>query len=358
MEKANAKIVILGAGLTGLTIAHGLQKIGVKAMLLEARERLGGRIHTVQNPDGAPIELGATWLGQQHQALQALVKELGLKLFPQRLGNNAIFEAISTSPPQLVKMPPNQDPSFRIAGGTSTLINRLTATIADTQIKLGEVVQSIDFVDEKCQLKTEQNSYTADIVISTLPPNLLVNTINFSPALSTNLVEIAEQTHTWMGESIKVGLRFPTAFWRAANLSGTVFSNVGPVSEMYDHANVEDTNFALKGFLSGGLYGASREQRLNLILQQLRKYYGTRADEYSAYEEAVWRLERFSFFDYKSYLLPHQNNGHEALLDAYYDGRFFLAGAETSTNFGGYMEGAVLSAHRIVARLSSLLKGA
>ncbi len=358
MEKTNAKIVILGAGLTGLTIAYGLQKIGIKATLLEARERLGGRIHTVKTAGGAPIELGATWLGPRHQALQGLLQELGLPLFPQNLGDNAIFEAISTSPPQLVKMPPNQDPSFRIAGGTSSLIDRLAATIAEKQLKLGEVVQSIDFVDQQCQIKTAQNSYPADIVISTLPPNLLVNTIDFSPALSANLVEVATQTHTWMGESIKVGLRFPNAFWRAPKLSGTVFSNVGPVSEMYDHANVEDTHFALKGFLSSGLYGASREQRLNLILQQLRKYYGTPVDEYSAYEEAIWRLERFSFFDYKSYVLPHQNNGHVALLDSYYEGRFFLAGAETSSSFGGYMEGAVLSANRIVATLTSLLKDA
>ncbi len=337
-------ILIIGAGLTGLTLAYYLKQKNSTVQIVEARERLGGRIHTLYSDQNAPLEMGATWLGKKHHHLTTLLQALNIGIFEQKLGDRAIYEPISTSPPQIVKLPPNTDPSFRIKGGTSTLIQALANELDPNTIHTGQRVQAIHQVADKIIVTTNHQSFEAAVVISTLPPFLLTETIDIQPALPANLLQLTQQTHTWMGESIKVALTYPSPFWRKENSSGTLFSNVGPIPEMYDHTNVEEDRFALKGFLNGTYYTLSKTERLELIRRQLRKYFGQQADDFTAYEEAVWRNDPFTFAPYPKHVLPHQNNGHPLFRQPYLDGRLFIAGAETAATFPGYMDGAVESA--------------
>ena len=348
MNPAIPNIVIVGAGLTGLTTAYLLKKVGIKATIIEARPRIGGRIHTRYQEGEAPFELGATWLGQKHQYINTLLKELDLPIHEQALGKTAIYEYLSTSPHQLVQLPPNTDPSYRIKGGSSVLIQRLAAELEAEQLQLGQVVQSIAFKENNIDIQTNKASFQATQVITTLPPNLLVSSITFSPALPTNVVELAKNTHTWMGESIKVGFTFPEAFWKTDQLSGTIMSNVGPIGEMYDHSNKVATQFALKGFLNDAFHAASKEERQKIALLQLRKYYGEKADSFTAYVECVWRKEPYTFTAYEDSIMPHQNNGHPLLRAPLMDGQLIIAGSETATNFPGYMDGAVQSAYNVL----------
>ena len=69
-------LLIIGAGLTGLSSAYFLRNLGLKAILLEARDRPGGRIHTLYDSVLAPREMGATWLGKKHEHLNDLLSEL------------------------------------------------------------------------------------------------------------------------------------------------------------------------------------------------------------------------------------------------------------------------------------------
>jgi monoamine oxidase len=345
------KIVILGAGLTALNLAYQLKKQNIDATLLEARDRIGGRIHTLKMENQAPMELGATWLGKKHTALIALLQELELPIFEQKQGPLAIYESMSTSPPQLVQLPPNPEPTYRIVGGTSTLIEKLAKQLSENQIRLNQVVKEIKFNDHHIQIQTNTSSFEADIVISTLPPNLLVSTINLTPSLPQDILEITRNTHTWMGESIKVGLQFEEAFWQAGNSSGTIFSNVGPINEMYDHSTLENDQHALKGFLNGSFHAVSKEDRKAVVLRQLRKYYGSKVDEHQTYQECVWRAEPYTFAPYQENILPHQFNSHPAYRQSFYDGRFFIAGSETAAQFGGYMDGAVRSANWVIQQL-------
>lgn len=344
-------IFIIGAGLTGLTLAYLLKNTNYKVTILEARNRIGGRIHTLYKDGFAPLEMGATWLGKKHTALVELLEELNLETFPQILGQRAIFEPISTSPPQLVQLPPNNDPSFRIKGGTTKLIHTLANQLDQEQILLNQIVQSIESEDNELTVKTNTASYTADYVVSTLPPFLLQNSIEIKQALPKDFSQIAQNTHTWMGESIKVSLTYAQPFWRSQGLSGTIYSNVGPIPEMYDHTDADDQFFALKGFLNGAYFSLSKDERLALVLRQLRKYFGVKADTYTSYEESVWRKEAFTFAPYQSHVLPHQNNGHPIYQHAYLDGKFFIAGAETAAQFPGYMDGAVRSAKFVFQQL-------
>ncbi|MDR3763590.1 MAG: NAD(P)/FAD-dependent oxidoreductase [Acidobacteriota bacterium] len=62
MIRESADVIVIGAGAAGLTAARALAHSGRSVLLLEARNRLGGRIHTVPDSQGQPIELGAEFI--------------------------------------------------------------------------------------------------------------------------------------------------------------------------------------------------------------------------------------------------------------------------------------------------------
>ncbi|MEL6191085.1 MAG: NAD(P)/FAD-dependent oxidoreductase [Bacteroidota bacterium] len=354
MDHPHRDIIIIGGGLSGLSLAYFLQEAGISVTILEARGRIGGRIQTLYEEGKAPLEMGATWLGKKHTSLTSLLEKLGLHTFEQYLGDKAIYEPISTSPPQLVILPKNEEPSYRIAGGSSSLIQNLSQKIEGRQqVLTQQTVTTLEDQEDHIEVVTSKKTFTAKYVISTLPPFLLAKTVGFEPALPQDLLGIMHSTHTWMGESIKVALTFEKPFWRENDLSGTIFSNVGPIPEMYDHSDVEDQSYALCGFLNGNYFSLKKEERLSLILNQLRKYFGTEVENYLSYEEVVWRDEGLTFAPYEEHVLPHQHNGHSIYQSPIWNGKLFIAGTETADTFPGYMDGAVSSAQSVAKAIQA-----
>jgi len=70
--------VIIGAGISGLTAAYYLGQGGWQVALLEARDRVGGRIWTHHSPSGLPIELGAEFIHGERVATWELIRQAGL----------------------------------------------------------------------------------------------------------------------------------------------------------------------------------------------------------------------------------------------------------------------------------------
>ena len=73
------RVIVIGAGFAGLGAASALRTAGVDVQVLEARDRIGGRVHTVSLGDGVVADVGAAWL-QQHgtNSLARLAKQLGI----------------------------------------------------------------------------------------------------------------------------------------------------------------------------------------------------------------------------------------------------------------------------------------
>ncbi|MDB4534530.1 FAD-dependent oxidoreductase [Vicingaceae bacterium] len=342
-------IIIVGAGLSGLLTAYLLKKEGIPFKILEARDRIGGRINTIYKTKKAPIDLGATWFTNQHLQLITLLKELGIEYFEQSLDNKVYYESSEISPVQLVQIP-SQSPSYRISGGSLTLINSLIDKLDETDILLNQSVKHIKINTNSIQVNSDE-AFECNSIVLAIPPKLWSKKIAFDPVLPTNLMNVATQTQTWMEDSIKVALTYDQPFWKKENLSGTLFSNIGPITEFYDHSNHNKSRYALCGFMNTDLNKSSYTDRRKVVIKQLINIFGQRAAEYNDYEECIWSNEENTFEYSENFLIPHQNNGNPIFNNSVFNGKVLISSTESASNFPGYMEGAVISANKTAIEL-------
>ncbi|MFI6940460.1 flavin monoamine oxidase family protein [Streptomyces sp. NPDC050418] len=77
-----ADVVVIGGGLAGLTAARDLKKAGKSVLVLEARDRVGGRVLNLKVPGGGVTEGGGEFIGPTQDRMKALADELGVGTFP------------------------------------------------------------------------------------------------------------------------------------------------------------------------------------------------------------------------------------------------------------------------------------
>jgi monoamine oxidase len=91
MNEDRFDVAIIGAGLSGLTTALRLHEAGRSVVVLEARERVGGRTLNEPIGDGQVVELGGQWVGPSHTAILALAAEVGVDTFPTHISGDHLF---------------------------------------------------------------------------------------------------------------------------------------------------------------------------------------------------------------------------------------------------------------------------
>ncbi len=84
-------VIVVGAGLSGLSAAHQLVANGVDVVVLEARDRVGGRTLTTQ-VGGGTFDVGGQWIGPEQRRMVALVEQLGIATFPTWVDGKRLIE--------------------------------------------------------------------------------------------------------------------------------------------------------------------------------------------------------------------------------------------------------------------------
>ena len=87
-----ADVVVVGAGLAGLAAADGLQRAGRSVLVLEARDRVGGRLEGALLGGRVPVDLGGQWLGAGQRRLAALAADLGVATFPTHTEGDTVLD--------------------------------------------------------------------------------------------------------------------------------------------------------------------------------------------------------------------------------------------------------------------------
>jgi len=128
MTAIERDVVIIGAGASGLTAATELRRHGLSVAVLEARDRVGGRLWT-ETIDGAMLEIGGQWVSPDQDALKGTLAELGLETYPRyRAGDNVYINASG-------EMSRFQGEIFPVSATTEhelvTLIDKLDALVAE-----------------------------------------------------------------------------------------------------------------------------------------------------------------------------------------------------------------------------------
>ena len=91
MATTEADVIVIGAGLAGLSAARALAARGAEPVVVEARDRVGGRTLNEELAGGEVIEVGGEWVGPTQTRLLALAQELGVETFPTHIdGRNTL----------------------------------------------------------------------------------------------------------------------------------------------------------------------------------------------------------------------------------------------------------------------------
>ena len=186
-------ILIVGGGLAGLIAARRLHHAGVTFRLLEARERLGGRVLSVDAggtvaTDG--FDLGPSWFWPGTQpALHALVRELGLTAFPQKTARaKSSSTGCRARSRSAIAYPRSRCPSpCGLAGGSGALISGLAADLLGDSIRLGARVTHVSRHAGEGSAEVRftmasgsDETMRASHILFALPPRLLEATVTFS----------------------------------------------------------------------------------------------------------------------------------------------------------------------------------
>ena len=115
-------VVVVGAGVTGLTAARRLHAAGKRVVVLEARERVGGRLLT-DDVDGVRLEVGGQWVSPDQSALLHLLDELGLETYPRHRDGASVYVGLDGERRTFT------GEAFPVNATTAAEVDRLTAEL-------------------------------------------------------------------------------------------------------------------------------------------------------------------------------------------------------------------------------------
>jgi monoamine oxidase len=403
---SSVDVAIIGAGAAGLGAAHALKDSGLSVMVLEARDRVGGRAHTILAAPGVIFDLGCGWLHSANKnSFVKIAKQLNFEIdktrppwreqsfdtgFPlsarqefiaaldafydraeegvRRGGDdtashylepgnrwNPMIHAISTyvngcelDQVSIRDMAAYEETeiNWRVRRGYGAL---MTAYGAPCPLALNTEVTLIDHSGQRVRIETSRGALTASKVIVTIPTNLIADeAIRFHPALPAK-VEAARGVPLGVDDKVMLALDDPDALPKDGNLRGATMRTAMGSFHLRPFGQP-----CIEGFFGGSFAreledagdGAFAAESIDQIVALLGSDFRRKLRPLA---ESRWARDPFARGAY-SHALPGRA-GDRAVLAAPVDGRLFFAGEATSPNFFSTAHGARDSGERAAAEV-------
>src|SRR6267142_690947 len=413
---SSVDVAIIGAGAAGLGAANALKNSGLSVLVLEARDRVGGRAHTIMASPDVTFDVGCGWLhSADENSFVKIAEQLGFeinkslppwrerahgKAFPQEdrddfiralnafydraehaavqamksgrdgaanlclePGNrwNPMIDAISTyingcelDQVSLLDMDAYEDTdiNWRVRRGYGALIAAYGATCP---LALNCEVTLIDHSEKSVRIETSRGTLSAGKVIVTVPTNLIADqSIRFHPPLPAK-VDAARGLPLGLADKVTLALDEPDALPVEGNLRGATMR-----TEMGTYHMRPFGQPCIEGFF-GGRFAQSLEDAgegaiAAASIDEIVSFLGNDfRRKLKPLAESRWAHDPFARGSY-SHALPGRAGDREVLA-APVDGRLFFAGEATSPGFFSTAHGARDSGERaaeeVLASLAS-----
>ncbi len=406
MASGETEVAIIGGGAAGVAAARHLRDAGIDCLLIEARDRLGGRAWTVPGPDGAALDLGCGWLhsadrnpwvaiaraqglaidkapppwtrspltfqpGERddfHAAMAkffARVSELAggdvdvpvsAALVPGGRWNallGAIVTFISGDEPEKVSARDfddydNTEVNWRVVEGYGTAVANHGRGVPAA---LGCAVQRIDHSGRRLTIDTTRGTLRANRAIVTLPTTVLAGMETlFAPALPEK-TQAARDLPLGLAAKLFFALEGPEEFEPDGSLFGKKDSTATAAYHLRPFGRPQIEAY-FGGTLARGLEAEGEAAFFDFAVCQLGDNFGGIARRLKPIRIHRWGADPFARGAY-SYAVPGRA-GARAILAAPVDDRLFFAGeacskADYSTAHGAYLTGIAAAAHAMNA---------
>jgi monoamine oxidase len=392
---SSVDVAIIGAGAAGLGAGHALRRSGLSVIVLEARDRVGGRGHTVMASPEVTFDLGCGWLHSADQnsfveIAEALDFEIDRKLPPWRerawgkafppgdrddfirsldefferleqaakggvdhpaslyleSGNrwNPMIDAISsyingceTDSLSILDFDAYEDSNinWRVRRGYGAL---MAAHGASLPLAFNCAVALIDHSAKRLRIETSQGTLSADKAIITVPTNLIAEeAVRFHPRLPEK-IDAARGLPLGLADKVMLALDEPERLPVDGNLRGATMR-----TEMGTYHLRPFGQPCIEGFFGGRFAqqledagdGAIAAHSIDEIVAFLGSDFRRKLRPLM---ESRWAHDPFARGSYSHALPGHA--GKRAVLAAPIDGRLFFAGEATSPNFFSTAHGA------------------
>ena len=171
-EHGTHDAIVIGAGITGLATASHIAAAGYDVLILEARDRVGGRLLTVADADGHPtIDLGPSWFWADELRVQTLVRELDIRTHAQHIAGDALFQPGDAV--QRIAGNPIDAPAMRFQDGAQSLALALGERLGPS-VRFDTPVAAVRIVNDLVEVDHREGASRARCAVVAVPPALAV----------------------------------------------------------------------------------------------------------------------------------------------------------------------------------------